>query len=279
MNDEKLLKVLKAVCCILLAVVCFFVFARLFSSPETFTRIIQSIDDKVSMTLKLTASATAASAGITVIPGDIGTPIAERLAEFSEYGFVIVCILYAEKYLVTVLGEAVFRYILPFVLVLLAIAQISNARRTPKLLIRIAVVSLALFAIIPVSIHFSDKIYETYEESIENTITQAENLAEDTSLLSEAEGDQNIIQQIYNRFKTSASDLADRGAQLINRFIESMAVMTVTSCLIPLAVLALSLWIIKQFLGFDVPMPKPRGAYRAHIKCPDTIATAHRDDD
>ena len=259
MKDEKLIRILKAAGCILLAVLCFFVLAGLFSSPETFTRIIQSIDDKVSTTLKLTASATAASAGITVIPGDIGTPIAERLSEFSEYGFIILCILYAEKYLITVLGEAVFKYVLPLVLVCYAVTQFTRSQKTPKLLIKIAVVSLALFAIIPISIHFSDRIYETYEESIAATISQAEDLAEETSQLGEAEGDQNIIQRIYNQFKTSAGDLADRGAGLINRFVESMAVMTVTSCLIPLAVLSFSLWIIKQVLGFDIPLPKPRG--------------------
>ena len=261
-TEMKVMRAFKAAGCILLAALCFFVCAKYFSSPDTFSGIMESIDDKVTTTLKLTASATAASAGITVIPGDIGTPIAERLAEFSEYGFFIVCILYAEKYLVTVLGEVAFKWILPPVFVLYAISLYTKSQRTPKLLVKIAVTSLALFAIIPLSIHFSDRIYETYEESIDSTIAQAEDLADETSLLNDAAGDQNIIQQIYSRFKTSANDLADRGAKLVNRFVESMAVMAVTSCLIPLAVLAFSLWIIKQILGFDIPLPKPHARGR-----------------
>ena len=269
-KDNVLLKkVLIAALCLILAAVSFFALAKMFSSADTFSGIMQSIDDKVSTTLKLTASATAASAGITVIPGDIGTPIAERLADFSEYGFIIVCILYAEKYLLTILGEAAFKWILPPVLLILAGTFFTNSRKVSKILIKIAITSLALFAIIPISIHFSDRIYETYQESIDSTISQAESLTEETAQLEEANGDQNALQSIFGRLKSSTSDLAERGAKLINRFIESMAIMTVTSCLIPLAVLMLSLWIIKQLLGVDIPMPKPHGGRAAHDRLPD----------
>ena len=99
--------------CILLAVVSFFVAGRILSMPESYSNILQSINEKVQSVLKLTASSTAVSVGITAVPGDIGTPIAEKFADFSEYGILILCVLYAEKYLLTILGSAVFKYIVP----------------------------------------------------------------------------------------------------------------------------------------------------------------------
>ena len=64
-NENTVLKkILIAALCLILAAVSFFALAKMFSSADTFSGIMQSIDDKVSTTLKLTASATAASAGI-----------------------------------------------------------------------------------------------------------------------------------------------------------------------------------------------------------------------
>ena len=258
MTTEKKLNIaLKAAVCVLIALVSIFVLGRLFSTPDTYSGIIASIDEKVSTTLKLTASATAASAGITAIPDDIGTPIAERLADFSEYGFLIVCVLYAEKYLLTILGSAVFLWIIPAVCILYALTFFLHTKRMPTLLIKIAVVSIALFGVIPLSIHISDRIYDTYQVSIDNTISQAEELTEETSLLGDAGESENAIKAVFDFLKTSASGLADKGARLVNRFIESMAVMVVTSCIIPLLVLFFSLWIIKQLLGFDIPLSRP----------------------
>ena len=62
---------------------------------------IQSLDDKKTTALELTAAATAASAAITLIPGDAGTPIADKLADLSSYFLIVVCAIYLEKYLVT----------------------------------------------------------------------------------------------------------------------------------------------------------------------------------
>lgn len=58
---------------------------------------IQSLDDKKTTALELTAAATAASAAITLIPGDIGTPIADKLADLSSYFLIVVCAIYLEN--------------------------------------------------------------------------------------------------------------------------------------------------------------------------------------
>ncbi|MBQ6366700.1 MAG: hypothetical protein IJI61_09910 [Oscillospiraceae bacterium] len=243
---------------VLFAVVSFFILGRLFSNPQTYSAQIDSLDNKVVTTLRLTASATAASAGITALPDDIGTPIAQRLAEFSEYGFIIVCILYAEKYLMSMLGEAVFCVILPLTIVLYAFTLFFTTKKMPELLVKIALVSVALWIAIPFSIHVSDKIYETYTVSINQTISDAEQLTSDTSQLQAAGNDKNLLQRILTGLKTTVTGLADRGATLVNRFIESMAILVVISCIIPLLVLFFALWLIKQILGFDIPIPKPQ---------------------
>ena len=144
-SNSSLKIILITVGCILIAALSFFFLAGILSSPETYSGIIRSIDDKVETVLKLTASSTAASAGITAIPGDAGTPIAEKLADFSEYGILILCVLYAEKYLLSILGSGVFRFIIPIACMLYPLGLFHDLEGIKPILKKIAIVSLALY--------------------------------------------------------------------------------------------------------------------------------------
>ena len=267
-SNSSLKIILITVACILIAALSFFFLAGILSSPETYAGIIRSIDDKVETVLKLTASSTAASAGITAIPGDAGTPIAEKLADFSEYGILILCVLYAEKYLLSILGSGVFKYIIPIACILYPIGFFRDLEGIKPILKKIAIVSLALYFVIPLSVHISDRIYDTYQASIDTTITAAEDLAEDATLAGSTAEDQNAIQRIWGYLSESASSFAERGAEILNRFIESLAVMIVTSCVIPLLVLFFSLWIINQVFGFSIPAPSRHPRLRPHLPGP-----------
>ena len=267
-SNSSLKIILITVGCILIAALSFFFLAGILSSPETYSGIIRSIDDKVETVLKLTASSTAASAGITAIPGDAGTPIAEKLADFSEYGILILCVLYAEKYLLSILGSGVFKFIIPIACMLYPLGFFRDLEGIKPILKKIAIVSLALYFVIPLSVHISDRIYETYQASIDNTISAAEDLAEDAAIAGSSAEDQNAIQRIWNALSESASSFAERGAEILNRFIESLAVMIVTSCVIPILVLLFSLWIINQVFGFSIPAPSRRPRLRPHLPGP-----------
>ena len=267
-SNSSLKIILITVSCILIAALSFFFLAGILSSPETYSGIIRSIDDKVETVLKLTASSTAASAGITAIPGDAGTPIAEKLADFSEYGILILCVLYAEKYLLSILGSGVFKFIIPIACMLYPLGFFRDLEGIKPILKKIAIVSLALYFVIPLSVHISDRIYETYQASIDNTISAAEDLAEDAVIAGSSAEDQNAIQRIWSALSESASSLAERGAEILNRFIESLAVMIVTSCVIPILVLLFSLWIINQVFGFSIPAPSRRPRLRPHLPGP-----------
>ena len=267
-SNSSLKIVLITVACILIAALSFFFLAGILSSPETYAGIIRSIDDKVETVLKLTASSTAASAGITAIPGDAGTPIAEKLADFSEYGILILCVLYAEKYLLSILGSGVFKFIIPIACILYPLGFFRDLEGIKPILKKIAIVSLALYFVIPLSVHISDRIYDTYQASIDTTISAAEDLAEDATLAGGSAEDQNAIQRIWGYLSESASNFAERGAEILNRFIESLAVMIVTSCVIPILVLLFALWIINQVFGFSIPTPSRHPRLRPHLPAP-----------
>jgi hypothetical protein len=63
------------------AILSFSAGAKYASDPEHHKATIAALDEKKGTVLELTVAATATSALITLIPGDVGTPIAEKVAD------------------------------------------------------------------------------------------------------------------------------------------------------------------------------------------------------
>ncbi len=252
MKDNAVLK--KVFICVLLllaAVVSLLYLGDWAMKIETHSQTIDSIDDKVDMVMKLTAASTVASAGISAIPGDTATPIAEKLADFTQYFLLIMCVLYAEKYSVTIIGLATFKILIPLACVFMGISLFSESSLWRRLSVKFAVFGLAIFLIIPASVKVSDMIYTTFDESISNTINSAEQIADDTMEITDAGEDSGLIQSILNGISETASSLTEKAANTLNRFVETLAVMIVTSCVIPILVVIFFVWVAKIIAGVN----------------------------
>ena len=252
MQEATVKKLLVAAVLLLAAVASFLFLADRATDVGAHTATLSALDEKAETVLKLSAASALASAGITAIPGDTATPIAEKLADFTEYFLLILCVLYTEKYLVTILGAAAFKVLIPCACVLFGVGLFAKPEKLRALAIKLAVVGLAVYLIIPASLRVSDMIYRAYDASIQSTVEEAEALTEKTSALAEAEENQGLIASILDRIRETAGTLTDKAANTLNRFVETLAVMIVTSCIIPLLVLLFFFWVIKQLTGLDL---------------------------
>ncbi len=250
--DERVLKAVAITLALVLIALfsCFFLADRL-ATPELYTNKAASIDDKAETVLKLTASATVASAGISAIPGDTATPIANKLADFSEYFLIILCVLYSEKYLMTLIPAGVCRFLVPVICGVFLVGLLRRRRAFVQLGWKLTAIALGITLIIPMSIGASDMIYNAYRQSIETTIEEAEELSEETGALSEAE-DKGVLESILERISETTESLTKKASDILNRFVETLAVMIVTSCVIPLVVLVFFFWIINKITGVDL---------------------------
>ena len=180
-------KIAVSIALVILALVSFFPLAKSFPDSRLYDGAVQectaSIDEKTATVLRLTATATVTSAGISAIPGDTATPIAEKLADFSEYFLVILCVLYAEKYLLAIIPEGVFRLLVPLACAFFIAAALRSSRRWAVQGGRLLLVGLLMLCVIPVSLKLSDTIYDRYQDSINETIQSAEALTETTDEL------------------------------------------------------------------------------------------------
>lgn len=245
-------KLVIAALLVLLATISFWIAGPKVSSPAFYEKTIASINDKTQTVLKLTASSSLASAGLSTLPGDAATPVAEKLADFSEYFILILCVLYAEKFLLTILGMGAVRFFLPLALLAAAADQFWHRDGLRRFAVKACVISLAMFLLIPTSIGASDFIYDTYKDSIDQVVDSAEALSDESSALADAAEEQGALGGIVSAITSAVEGVAAKAAEILNRFIETLAVMIVTSCVIPLVTLLLFLWGVRQIAGVDL---------------------------
>ena len=221
------------------------------SNPENHKKTIEALDEKKADILKLTATSAAASTAIAAIPGDATTPIANKLTDLTSYFLIILVVIFLEKYLVTLTGYATFSILIPAACVLFA-AGIGFNRTVLKILAaKIAAFGLVIFMIIPFSMNVSAMIEKTYESTMEETVKEAQDITNEIEKNTDSEG--NIIEKALSKIKDGISGLLE---ELLNQFIELIAVMLVTSCLIPIFIFLFMIWFIRMLFGVQINVPK-----------------------
>lgn len=264
---------------VLIALVSVFALRPHFEKPETWSSTVSVLDQKKSNVLGLTATSVALSAGISAIPGDTGTPIAEQLSQLASNLGIVLAMLYLEKYLLTILSFLSFGILIPLSCALFAIAvgmhnRLSTSRMVRILGTRILVVALIALAVVPASVWVTERIDETYEVSV----AQATDSTEDTKTQADSSDDSdkssgNLIDDLINAAtdlgNTVASGLqsvTDDVIAQVNSIIEGAVVMIVTSCVIPILVLLVFMWLGHVLLGIDISAPA--GALMRRVKRP-----------
>ena len=254
MTNSNMKKIAMVLVILVVLILSMTVISKAASDPANHTKTLESLDEKKEDVLKLTATSAAASTALAAIPGDATTPVANKLADLTSYFLIILMVIFLEKYLVTLTGYAAFNILIPIACALF-IAGIVAARRTLKVwAAKVAVFGVVIFLIIPASMKVSSIIEETHEISMENAIQEAEEITEEINESTDSDG--NIIEQALDKLAGGVSGLLDKGEQILNQFIESIAVMFVTSCLIPIAVLMFVLWLVKMMFEVQISVPR-----------------------
>lgn len=248
-------KILKVAVPLVVALISIFVLSKYATSTEVHEETIKALDEKKTTVMELTAASTAASAAITLIPGDTATPIAEEIAELSSYFLIVICALYLEKYLLTITGFGAFVILIPAACILFAANVFLKKPSYQALAKKLAIFGLAIVFVIPASVQVSNMIETTYESSINETIEAAK---ETTEAIEENtdEGKENLLGGLISKVESGVSTMATGAEKVLNNFIEALAVMIITSCVIPIVVLIFFVWLIKMVLGVDVSLPK-----------------------
>lgn len=212
------------------------VLAEHFSSPQTYAKTIETLDEKRNSVLAMTASAAAISTGLTIIPGDVATPLADKLADLSS-----------------TLGIAAFRVLIPLACLLIAVFLYTRSERCLRIARKSVVLGLCIVILVPASTWVTGFIEETYSVSIEENIQETDKTAE--ILNSNAGKDESAVSKWLSSLKGGVSEIVRKAENALGNFIDAAALLLITSCVIPVLTLVLFIWIINAVLGLDLKLP------------------------
>ena len=123
-----------------------------------------------------------------------------------------------------------------------------------NLIARILLFSVAIVLVIPTSVQVSNLIEDTYNASVESTMESAKEATEALENSAEAEDEKGFFENLMDTVKGGVSGIIEKMETVLINFIESLAVMLVTACIIPILVLIFFVWLVKTILGVNVNM-------------------------
>lgn len=267
-NRMEKLDTKKLVICLLLAafaLVSALWLADAASSPEHHSASIAALDEKKTTVMELTAAAAAASVIISAVPGDATTPIADQVAEMGSWLLIVTGVLMLEKFLLTFTGYAAFGILIPVACAFGILHQVAPRALFKGLAIRLALLGAVLFAVIPFSLHVSELFEETF--AFRQTVQKAEQTPE--TLEGDAEEDEETgaggiadwFAGLGDTITSGVNDAVERAEAALSDFIDAVAVLLISNCVIPVLVLMLMLWVLKLAVSLPIgPMdggPRP----------------------
>lgn len=227
-----------------------------FSDPENRIETLQYLNEKRNTVLKLATASTSASTVLTLLPDDAATPIANELAELSIYFMIITAAIMLEKYLVTVSAWIVLRWFVPVLAFMLLLYIWGGFVQLGNLAVKISVFGLILVLLVPASVKICTLIEDTYDTSIQAAINSAQETAD--LINSSNEEEKNAIAKFLTGAASAISTAFNAITNILNNFIEAVAIMIITSCVIPILIVIAFVWVINTIFGTNFSLPAKR---------------------
>lgn len=246
--------VLFSILAVLIGGFSFFQGAKLLEDTEVYRGTVEVLDEKKGNVMGMTAALVGTSTLITGLPDDMGTPVAEQLMDMTDWLLLVLCVVFLEKYGLTMLWVAACKVLIPLACILFIVDMVGEKRALRQIWMKLAVLSLVFTVAIPVGVKSAEMIEKAYETSITVLAEEGDELAQ--MMEADTKEKENWLQSIFGKVKDSAEAKLEKAKEVLVRYTEQTAVMLVTSCLIPVVVLLFLFWVCKTVIGLDVSLPK-----------------------
>lgn len=258
-NAKTLVKVLLAVFVILLSI---FVLAYEVPKMKFVQSTVESLEKSRNQIMDFSGATITTSLAITALPDDFGTPLADTLADLNTYFVFVFAVVFVEKLLMIEGIRLAFMYVIPAALVLYVFGLLATKDRVKAFGIKLFIFGMAVVLVIPLSTHFTEKVCADYLVYVDETIAEANDGAEKVNeIMSTNDDEATIFDKLSNAFKTAIdgmSDLLEYFENVLKKFVNSIAIMLVTTFVLPLFVLMVFRWLLSELftLNLDIPQVK-----------------------
>lgn len=265
-TDKRMEKLAK--CLVLLFVMVLSIFVLSVKVPETslFQETKASINESTETVMEFSGATIAASLALSAFPNDFATPLAGTLSDLNTYFIFIFAVLFVEKLIVIEGVRIAFVYIIPAACALYILYEVFGKEFCKNFAVKLLVLGLAVVFVIPLSTHFTEIVCADYLDYVDETIEEANAGADKVNeVMASGEEEETIFDKLSEAFQTAIQGVTDLLAYfegVVKRCVNSIAIMLVTTFVLPVLTLFLFRWLLNELFAWNLPKP------HIHVKLP-----------
>lgn len=256
-TEKRIVKLAKCLVAVLILVLSVFVLAQKVPETKMVTETIESIEASNKTIMEFSGATITTSLALSAFPNDFATPLASTLSDLNTYFIFIFAVLFVEKLVVIEGIKIAFVYIIPMACVLY-IAYVAFGKDIFKnFAMKLLILGLAVVFVIPISTYFTEKVCADYLVYVDETIEEANAGAEKVNeVMATEEEEASIFDRLSEAFQTAIQgmeDLLTYFENVVKKCVNSIAIMIVTSFVLPMLTLFLFRWLLNELFGWNLP--------------------------
>lgn len=262
LSEKRAILLVKILALVLIALLSFFAAASLVPETNFVKSSLQSVEDSSDTVMKLSAATLSASLAISALPDDFATPLADSLADMNVYFVAILVVLFLEKILVGYGMKAAFTILIPLACGMALLFIATKKPLLKGLAVRLCVLGLTVAFVVPCSTHITSIVASELTEYVSETITETE---EGAGKLNEAmedgAGERTIFEKLSELFQSAINGISDlmlHFQNTIRRCMNSIAILILTNCLMPLLTFFILRRILEEIFQITIAIPSAR---------------------
>ena len=149
-------------------------FGCVYASSETFHhKDIEYLEGKQNNAKALSASASAASVLVSLLPEDTATPLANQISDIGRDFLIVLSALTAEQYLLTITGNIAFCWLVPIALAIMILFVLLRRKMFLQIGVKLAIAGCVLFMLVPVTLRITRLVDSPYMEAVDTSLQQS----------------------------------------------------------------------------------------------------------
>ena len=259
-TEKRVVKLAKCLAAVFILVLSVFVLAKKVPETKMVQNTIESIEESNKTVMDFSGATITTSLALSAFPDDFATPLAGTLSDLNTYFIFIFAVLFVEKLVVIEGTKIAFLYIIPAACVLYILSVLLSKEFFKNFAVKLMILGLAVVFVIPFSTQFTEKVCDDYLVYVDETIEEANAGAEKVNEVMESEKEeQTIFDKLSEAFQTAIQGMNDLMAyfkNVLKKCVNSIAIMIVTSFVLPLLVLFLFRWLLNELFSWNLPKPQ-----------------------
>ena len=257
MRKEKLVKILAIV---FLMVFSFTVLTHVIPESKFVQDTVKHLEDSQNTIMKFSGTTIATSLSLSALPNDFASPLASTVSDLNTYFIFIFAVLFVEKLLVIEGIKIALVWMIPAACVLGILAIVFEKEMFKNFAKKLLILGISVIMVVPMSTHFTETVCADYLTYVDETIEEADaGAGKINEIMAEGNEEATFFDKLSDAFKTAISDVNDLLAyfkNVVKKCVNSVAVMIVTTFVLPMLVMLLFRWLLTELFALHLPAPK-----------------------